>query len=126
MPNTFRDFYLIGCSGDQLVINADGSINVVATTGQAALTPTESVVSVNTGSTAILAANANRKGAIVQNHGASVLGLSFFTGTTFANCAIKIPQYASIDLAQFGGVIRLGVWGRRASATEDAGAVDEV
>ena len=116
-----------------LLINADGSINVnslssnqVNVVGPVVTTATGSIVSVNNASTLVLAAGATRLNALIQNHGASVLGLSTVNGTTFANSPLKLPQYMSLNTSQFGANFRGAIYGIRAAATEDVGVVSEV
>lgn len=107
-----------------LVVNADGSINVnFATT--ALTVGTNTVVSVDNTETIVLAANASRKGATIQNHGTSVLQLFFTSGQAFGAGPILLPQYAMWEAAQETGVYRGIVYGIRAAATENAGVVEE-
>lgn len=109
-----------------LVVNADGSINVAATSAPiTSSTATGSVVSVPNTSTLLLAANSSRKGATIQNHGSSVLGIAFSSPAVFATCPIKIPQYGSVDLGQEHVLYTGAVYGIRAAATDDAGVVEE-
>jgi hypothetical protein len=108
-----------------LAINADGSINV-STSGTTALTlGTNNVVSVNNAETTILAANANRKNAIVQNHGASVLQIHFTAAQAFGAGPILLQQYQSWEAAQVTGVYQGIIYGIRAAATENAGRIEE-
>lgn len=110
-----------------LVINADGSINVTTGGVPTALTPTPTVVSVSNASTALVAANASRRGALIQNFGATDLGIAFASPAVFAACSIRIKPGTALSLHQVFGVIKTGVWGiRSAAGPEDVGITDEV
>jgi len=109
-----------------LVVNGDGSINVQATmTAPVASSASQSVVSVNNASTTLLTANASRKGGVIENLDASVLGVSLSSPAVFATCPIKLQQYGSLDLGQAWVVYTGAVYGIRAAATGDAGVVEE-
>jgi len=86
---------------------------------------TNGVVSVNNAQTVILAANASRKNAIIQNQDASVLQVYFATGQAFGAGPILLPQYAILELGQLAGVYNGIVYGIRAAATGNVGVVEE-
>lgn len=115
-----------------LAVNSDGSINVNGATGATftvsppkTATATQSRVSVNNISTTLLAANGARGGAVIQNLGSSVLGISFSSPAVFASCVILLPQYGTLELGQPGIIYTGAVYGIRAAATDDAGVVEE-
>ena len=86
----------------------------------------DTVVSVDNAETTILAANANRRAATIENLGAAVLQIHFTTGQAFGAGPIQLQQYETLDLAQPGvGVYQGIVYGIRAAATQNAGVVEE-
>lgn len=108
------------------IVTAAGELTVTGEiTPQTVAGLSASVVSVTNAQTSLLAANANRIGGVIQNHGASILGVYFTTGTSFTNAPIKLPQYATLDLSQFSAIYKGAVFGIRASATEPAGVIEE-
>lgn len=112
-------------------VTANRELRVITPAAGAVVTPptassaTGSVVSVGVAVTALLAANASRKGGLIQNHDSTVLGVGFVAGTTFANAPVKLAQYQALELGEPGAVYTGGVWGIRAGSTGDAGATEE-
>ena len=108
-----------------LAINADGSINTSPSGIQALVIGTNTVVSVTSAETTILAASASRRNAIIMNLGAAVLQIHFTTGQAFGAGPLQLQQYQSWEAAQVTGVYQGIIYGIRASATQNAGVVQE-
>lgn len=89
------------------------------------LAVTGSVVSVTNAETPILLASKARRGALIQNFGASVVQIHFAPGQAFGAGPIQLQQYQTWEAAQLNGVYQGVVYGIRAAATADVGVTDE-
>lgn len=109
-----------------LLINPDGSITVSSAAGVTPLTiTTDTVVSVTPSGVTILAANPNRKNAIVQNLNAAVLQVYFTNAQAFGAGGIQLQQYQTWEAAQATGVYQGIVYGRYSAATANVGRIEE-
>lgn len=86
---------------------------------------TNGVVSVTNAETQLLAANANRRNAIIENLDSTVLQIHFTAGQAFGAGPIQLTQYQTWEAAQVTGVYQGIIFGIRASTTGNAGVIEE-
>lgn len=110
-----------------LTITPSGAASVVVAPTTTTINVT-TVVSVGTVATLLVAANTDRAGLTIQNFGADELGIAFGPGVAFADCPIRLPQYAFFSLPSGNGlVVTNAVYGiRDAGATTDGVGVLEL
>ena len=84
-------------------ITVDGTLS---TTAEKSTTPSQSSVSVTTGSTVVLASNASRLGATIYNEGAEVayLKLGSTASTTSYSVALVVSAYYEVPFGYTGAI----------------------
>lgn len=88
------------------------------------VTPNEDQVTVTTGETMILALNASRRNAIIENFGTQPVYLFFSTGN-FANASVLLPQYGVFSALQNGLIITSAIFGQTATGSAVVGVNEE-
>ena len=92
--NTVGGVKLVDSAGtNKAAIDASGNVAVAPTVSGG--TPTETIVSVATTSTSVLAANASRKGLVLQNLGANPITVKLAGGTAVASQGLVLNPQAS-------------------------------
>lgn len=105
--------------GQMAQVNADGQLLVQSGPTKSALS-TGLLMSVGTSQVALLAANADREWAMIQNHDSSELKIRFSDG---GDELFILPQYGVLDLR--GNMLYTGaLWGIRDAATGNASVLE--
>lgn len=87
---------------------------------------TSGVVSVGDTQTTLLAANAARRGGVIQNHSSDVLQVYTTAAQAHLSGPILLPQYASVSIHQIVGSYKGAIYGIRAAGqTGNAGVIEE-